>query len=125
MSACSNTNQIGGVTYYWDSNYKQANIGGTSMAAPQVAGIAALILQTSPNATPQQVKETLLNVASSSLYSTGLDNDWTDDRSVKGGNTKIVYNKYNVDGGGKFTGFSDVNTILSATKGDSNILIKN
>ena len=125
MSACSNTNQIGGQSYYWDSNYKQANISGTSMAAPQVAGIAALILQTSPNATPQQVKETLLNIASSSLYSTGLDNDWTDDRSIKGGNTKIVYNKYNVDGGGEFKGFSNTNTIIASTKGNSKVSIKN
>ena len=34
---------------------------GTSMAAPQVAGAAALILQANPSFTPQQVRDTIVN----------------------------------------------------------------
>jgi minor extracellular serine protease Vpr len=42
---------------------------GTSMAAPQVAGAAALILQAHPHWTPEQVKAALMNTASSAAIS--------------------------------------------------------
>jgi subtilisin family serine protease len=38
-------------------------LSGTSMAAPHVAGVAALHLQTSPAATPQQVRDAIVNNA--------------------------------------------------------------
>ena len=37
-----------------DNGYKIANISGTSMAAPQVAGVLALWCQLNPGATPAQ-----------------------------------------------------------------------
>ncbi len=42
---------------------------GTSMAAPLVAGAAAIVLERCPRATPEEVKASLLNAASASLTS--------------------------------------------------------
>ncbi|MCB0385061.1 MAG: S8 family peptidase, partial [Bdellovibrionales bacterium] len=42
------------------SNSATKTISGTSMAAPHVAGVAALFLSLSPNANPQQVRDTLV-----------------------------------------------------------------
>ncbi|PEJ57115.1 hypothetical protein CN692_14590 [Bacillus sp. AFS002410] len=49
--------QIGKYDYAYD------NLSGTSMASPNVAGVAALLLQANPNLTPAGVKETLMNTA--------------------------------------------------------------
>ncbi|PEJ57112.1 hypothetical protein CN692_14575 [Bacillus sp. AFS002410] len=49
--------QIGRYEYAYD------NLSGTSMATPNVAGVAALLLQANPNLTPAGVKETLMNTA--------------------------------------------------------------
>ena len=65
MSACSNTNSIGGQNYNLDSNYKQSNISGTSMASPQVCGVGALALQVNPQMTPAQLKTFLHNQSQS------------------------------------------------------------
>ena len=65
MSACSNTNSIGGQNYNLDSNYKQSNISGTSMASPQVCGVGALALQVNPHMTPAQLKTFLHNQSQS------------------------------------------------------------
>jgi subtilisin family serine protease len=82
---------------FGNSFYKQMNISGSSMAAPQVAGILALFLQINPSATPAQAKAWLSrNQQTSQMYETGLDNDYTDDRSLLGGNNSIPYNPYNL-----------------------------
>ena len=97
MSACSNTNRFNGQSYYPNSNYKQCNISGTSMASPQVAGVAALVLQANPIFTPAQVKSFILSNATSTIYSTALNNDWSDNRSIKGGAQKYLFSKYNTE----------------------------
>ena len=53
---------------YW------SNFNGTSASCPQVAGVAALMLQAAPNLTEVQVRETLQQTARD-LNATGFDND--------------------------------------------------
>jgi subtilisin family serine protease len=95
MSCTSNTNKFSDSAYYFDNNYRQCNISGTSMAAPQVAGMVALLLQQAPSALPSQIKETLQNLSGiTTLYDSSANNDWTDRRSLLGGEPKIMFNKY-------------------------------
>ena len=98
MSATSNTNKWGGGSqnYYLNASYRQTNISGTSMATPQVAGVAALVLQLNPTYTPAQIRTSLINNAGSVLYSTGLTNDYSNTRSLLGSTQKILYANYNL-----------------------------
>ena len=97
MSATSNTNKwgSGSQNYYANASFKQTNISGTSMAAPQVAGVLALYLQVNPNTTPAQAKDWLVNNAGTAILNTGTGNDWTNNRSLKGGDAKVLFNKFN------------------------------
>lgn len=52
-----------GVSHKDDYEHAYARFDGTSMAAPHVAGSAALILQAHPDYTPEQVKLALMNTA--------------------------------------------------------------
>ena len=95
MSCTSNTNKFSDSAYYFDNNYRQCNISGTSMAAPQVAGLAALLLQQAPLSPPKEIKATLQNLSGiTTLYTSSANNDWTDRRSLLGGDPKIMFNKY-------------------------------
>ena len=94
MSSTSNTNRFSGQSYYLNASYKQCNISGTSMAAPQVAGVAALVLQLNPSYTPAQIKTSLLNNAGSVLYTTGNTTDYSNTRSLLGSAQKILYANY-------------------------------
>lgn len=97
MSATSNTNRwgSGSQSYYLNANYRQTNISGTSMASPQMAGLCALFLSMNPFATPAQVKSWLINQSTSVIYSTGLDNDYSNSRSIQGSANCFMYNPFN------------------------------
>jgi subtilisin family serine protease len=95
MSACSNTNSFGAQSYDWNASYTQVNISGTSMAAPQVAGVVALMLEANPKATPASIKTALLANSTGDMYSTFSNNNWTDRRNVWGGSPRVLYNKFN------------------------------
>lgn len=72
--------------------YQQVFFSGTSAACPEIAGIAALYMQANPGATPTQVYDWFTNTASkTSLYSTGLSNDYTTVDSQWGGNAGVAY----------------------------------
>lgn len=101
MSATSNTNKwgAGSQNYYLNSSYRQTNISGTSMASPQVAGVAALYLQSNPAASPADVKTFLVGQTdplNNRIYQTGLNNDYTDQRSTWGGNQNFLFWPYAV-----------------------------
>jgi serine protease len=54
---------------WWTSNSATNTISGTSMAAPHVAGEAALILAVTPSATPATVRNTIINTATTNRIS--------------------------------------------------------
>jgi subtilisin family serine protease len=95
MSSTSNTNRFSGQSYYLNASYKQCNISGTSMAAPQVAGVAALVMQLYPSYTPAQLKASLLSTATADLYTTvNNSTDYDDNTSLLGSAKKILYSNY-------------------------------
>jgi len=85
--------------FYSPSAYYIARISGTSAAAPQVAGVLALFLQTCPDATPAECKKWLANFGSvdNSLNTTSLNNDYTDVHSILGQTRKYLYSPFNND----------------------------
>lgn len=96
MSCTSNINKFADGAYPLDGNFRIANISGTSMASPQVAGLAALFLEINPQATPGQVKNWLIiNAQSNMLYDSGVGNSYTDMNSLMDGNNRFLYNPFN------------------------------
>jgi len=105
IAACSNTNIQGGVTYNLDPSFKQVNLGGTSMASPQVAGVIALYAQMNPGSTPAQAKKWLLQKASNSfIYDVSASsNKYYTQNALWGGNKKYLYNPFGISGDGQVT----------------------
>lgn len=92
MSAMSVTNiDATSYAYYLDNGYNQQLLSGTSMAAPQVAGMCALLLQAHRDWTPSQVFNWMTGKATTIMHTTGLDNDYATTNSVYGGPNKIAY----------------------------------
>ena len=100
MSAMSTTNKFGATLlnnpYPADSNFLINNISGTSMASPQIAGVLALWLQLNPSSTPAQGLAFVNSTAKTAqVYETGNAVDYTDTRSLLGGNNRFAFNKFN------------------------------
>ena len=98
MSATSTEADASYTTYSYppDNNYDIMSIPGTSMAAPQVAGLVALYLKARPDLTPEQIKNKLINDSKSVLYTTGLTEDYTDTTSLLGSPNRHLYSRYGV-----------------------------
>jgi subtilisin family serine protease len=97
MSASSNASIYQQGAYsFGNAFWKQMNISGTSMAAPQVAGAMCLYLQLNPTADPERVKRFIIeNAQEDLLYTTLSDTEYGDFRSLNGGNNRILFNQYN------------------------------
>jgi subtilisin family serine protease len=92
MSAMSQVNDDNSnYPYFLNGSFKQQLLSGTSMAAPQIAGIAALVYQMHPDWTPRQVINFIKDKSFSSLFKTDLTNDYTNVHSVHGGANLIAY----------------------------------
>ena len=91
MGACSNTNTKSATSYYPDSNFKQVKISGTSMASPQMAGMAALLLQAHPDWTPAQVMNWFHDNSTATIYDNGNDADYTNDNTIHGSTSRVAY----------------------------------
>jgi subtilisin family serine protease len=120
MSATSNTNLYSGQSYYWDANFKQVNINGTSQSTPQVAGAAALYLQAHPTATPAQVRSSLITVATTTMIgnisTNPTGNDYSNTVSQWGGNAGVAYQS--------IQGLIQVKTSGNTWQSPANVLIK-
>jgi len=96
MSATSNTNSwgAGSQNYYLNASYKQTNISGTSMAAPQVCGVAALFLQNNPTASVAQIKSSILGRAQIAAYTGSNSSSYYNTRALQGSIPRVLYNPY-------------------------------
>ena len=80
-----------GYNYYYDNSFFQNKISGTSMASPQMAGMAACLLQAHPDWTPRQVMTWFQNNSTNTILDTGQDDDYTTTNSVHGGPARVAY----------------------------------
>ena len=95
ISTCSNSSIYSTIEYPSNTNFKIAMINGTSMAAPQVAGVIAQHLQVNLNLTPTELKNRITTDAKSSMISTGSDVDYANfGSSLLGAPNKFLYSKY-------------------------------
>jgi subtilisin family serine protease len=106
VSTTSTTNDFGATTAYpLNSNFKIMSISGTSMASPQVAGLAAQLLQVYPTATPAQIRQKIIDTSTANmLYTTGLSTDYSNTRSLHGGPNRFAYQAFNTASGGNVAG---------------------
>lgn len=96
MSCTSNINKFTSGDYPLNSNFKITNISGTSMAAPQVAGVLALYLQINPESTPAQSLAYMQNTAIDSvLYDVGNSQSYTSSRALLGSQNIFLHNEWN------------------------------
>lgn len=98
VAATSNTNSYpGSITseYPASSAYKIAQLTGTSMAAPQIAGQLALHLQAFPEASPAQLMSRVLSDTQPVIYNTGSDVDYENyETSLLGSPNTMMWNRY-------------------------------
>ena len=95
FSCVSTTNVYSGLDYPPNTSFKIAKLNGTSFAAPQVAGVSALIAGANPQITPAQLKSQITADAKSVIYNTASDTDYDQfGTSLLGADNKMLFNKY-------------------------------
>jgi subtilisin family serine protease len=105
---------ISKLLYYADPSFSQALLSGTSTASPQVCGVVALFLQMEPTLSTDKLKDKILKNSILTVYTTGLDNDYSNTRSIVGGTPRLLYTPYSSETilrtAGSLT-FQDINVI--------------
>ena len=106
VSTTSTTNDFGATTAYpLNGSYKIMSISGTSMASPQVAGLAAQLLQVYPTATPAQIRQKIIDTSTANmLYDTGSQTDYSNSEILHGGPNRFAYLPFNTASGGNVAG---------------------
>jgi len=96
FSATSTTNKFNDAPYPSNNSFRIANISGTSMAAPQIAGLLAQYGEISPTETPKQFKVWAEGTAKADQINTNgnADNDYTNYRSLMGGVDKYGFQEF-------------------------------
>jgi subtilisin family serine protease len=97
VSATSTVNNFGATTAYpFNPAFKIMSISGTSMASPNVAGVAAQLLQIYPTATPAQIRQKIIALSTPNmLFDTGSTTDYTNSASLHGGPNNFAYQPFN------------------------------
>jgi hypothetical protein len=99
FSAISNSsNRTGKFPYPFESesSYQSRRWTGNSFAAPQATGILGFYLELNRNGYTDRAKNWLNSVAADNqLYDTANNDDYSDNRSLLGGNNRFTYNPFN------------------------------
>lgn len=118
-SSCSTiTDFSGSAPYINDVSYKQLNISGTSMASPQVAGLAACYMGLNRKFTPAQLRDYMFKAATTHIYDSGITNDYytlsggTNPFALMGSPVRMLYNKFAVPLDGAMTGGIQMNNCI-------------
>lgn len=106
VSTTSTSNQFGATTAYpFNASYRIMSISGTSMASPNVAGIAAQLLQVYPTATPAQIRAKIIAMSTANmLYDTGSQTDYSNSTILHGGPNRFAYQNFNTAAVGNLAG---------------------
>ena len=96
---------LAGTSGYVVDNYKIMNIGGTSMASPQVAGVVALKAGSAPIKSPDKIRGEVINESKNVVYNTGSSVDYENqNQSLLGSAPNILFSKYAVYNPMSYTG---------------------
>ena len=106
VSTTSNVNRYGATTLYpFNSAFKIMSISGTSMASPNIAGLAAQLLQVYPTATPAQIRQKIIDASTVGvLYDVGSPSDYSNSQILHGGPNRVGYQALNTANSGGITG---------------------
>lgn len=88
-----------------NSNYYLNKISGTSQACPQVTGVIACLLQARPTLNRTEVLNFLIANSLSTLTVAGSEG-YTNQRSLQGGNNRVLFNPFNNALRGRMTSIS-------------------
>lgn len=98
------------VLYPFDSNFKTVMASGTSMSAPQVAGLAAVYWSLEPTINNLELKNKLeLDASKDLVYNTALDNEYDNLRTLLSTPNRILYNRYSSNTPGSFNSIGNAN----------------
>lgn len=81
--------------YPYNASFKIANVSGTSMAAPNVAGIVAQLLQMYPDDTPAEMRQRVIDLSTTGvLYDTGSRTDYSNLNTLHGSPNRYAFFQY-------------------------------